>query len=210
MSIPCAPRNAPGYRAGLAHCPRFCRPSAWSWQGVISRCSIWTVGRYYPSPATSHSRSFVTVERWKSTGRPSLSRHTRGVAAQREYNCARSVPPLWSSKPRGTQRSTLSHPAMTIDTRNLDSIDIAPVQLAIAMAILGEMAVNTVHAFFKVDVFHVHRNSSALFGAIGRFTDSALQERSSDRLKGMTAPLASRKLPLRSRLKTALKFQPWP
>ena len=99
---------------------------------------------------------------------------------------------------------------MTIDTSNLDSLDISPVQLAIAMAILFEMAVNAVHTFFEMDVLHVYRDSGALFGAVGRFTDSTLQERPIDRLKGDHRALASRKLPLRSRLKTALKFQPWP
>ena len=94
---------------------------------------------------------------------------------------------------------------MTIDTRNLDSIDIAPVQLAIAMAILGEMAVNTVHAFFKVDVFHMHRNSSALFGAISRFTDSTLQEWSIDRLKGDYCALGVKKITLTVALEDCLK-----
>jgi hypothetical protein len=69
---------------------------------------------------------------------------------------------------------------MTIDTSNLDSLDISPVQLAIAMPILFEMAVNAVHAFFEMDVLHVYRDASALFGTIGGFTDGALQERPID------------------------------
>jgi hypothetical protein len=69
---------------------------------------------------------------------------------------------------------------MAIDTRDLDSLDISPVQLASAMPILVKMAVNTVHAFFEMDVLQVYRDSSALVGAIGGFTDSALQERPID------------------------------
>ena len=69
---------------------------------------------------------------------------------------------------------------MTIDTGDLDSIDILPMQLAIAVAILFEVAVNTVHTFFEMDVLQVHRDSGALFWAIGRFTDSTLQERPID------------------------------
>ena len=62
---------------------------------------------------------------------------------------------------------------MTIDTGDLDRLDIAPVQLPIAVAILFEMAVHTVHAFFEMDVLHVYRDSGPLFGAIGRFAHSA-------------------------------------
>jgi hypothetical protein len=94
---------------------------------------------------------------------------------------------------------------MTIDTRDLDSLDIPPVQLAIAMAILFEMAVNAVHTFFEMDVLHVYRDSGALFGAVGRFTDSTLQERPIDRLKGDHRTLGIEKIALTVTLEDRLK-----
>src|SRR2546422_8079029 len=94
---------------------------------------------------------------------------------------------------------------MTIDTRDLDRLDIAPVQLPIAVAILFEMAVNTVHAFFEMDVLHVYRDSGTLFGVIGRFADTALQERAIDRLKGDNRALGIEKIALTVALEDCLK-----
>src|SRR5437867_1476574 len=94
---------------------------------------------------------------------------------------------------------------MTIDTRDLDSLDIPPVQLPIAVAILFEMAIHTVHTFFEMDVLHVYRDSSALFRAIGWFADSALQERAIDRLKGDHRALGIEKIALTVALEDGLK-----
>jgi hypothetical protein len=73
------------------------------------------------------------------------------------------------------------------------------------MAILGEMAVNTVHAFFEMDVLQVYRDSGTLFGAIGRFADSALQERAIDRLEGDNRALGIEKIALTVTLEDRLK-----
>jgi hypothetical protein len=63
---------------------------------------------------------------------------------------------------------------MTVHTGDLDSLDIAPVQLAATMAILFEVAIDAVHAFFEMDVLQVYRDTGALFRAISRFTDTSL------------------------------------
>src|SRR5262245_5829791 len=73
------------------------------------------------------------------------------------------------------------------------------------MAILFEMAVNAVHTFFKMDVLHVYRDSDTLLGAIGRLTDSALQERPIDRLKGDNRTPGIEKITLTVTLEDGLK-----
>jgi hypothetical protein len=95
---------------------------------------------------------------------------------------------------------------VTIDAGDLNGIDILPVQLPIPMAVLGEMAVHTVHAFFEMDILHVDRDTGALFGAISRFTDSALQERPIDRLKGDKGALGIEKIALTVTLEDRLKI----
>src|SRR5437764_13240699 len=97
------------------------------------------------------------------------------------------------------------HPTMTIYTRDLDGIDVLPVQLPIAVAILGKMAVHTVHTFFEMDVLHVHRDASTLFWVLGRFTHSALQERTIDRFKGNDRVLGIEKIALTVALEDRLK-----
>jgi hypothetical protein len=54
--------------------------------------------------------------------------------------------------PRGAQRGPAGHSAVTVDTTDFDSIGILPMQLATTMAILFDVAIDTVHAFFEVDI----------------------------------------------------------
>src|SRR5262245_12406458 len=98
------------------------------------------------------------------------------------------------------------HPTMTVDTRDLDSVDILPMQLAITVTILSEMAVHTVHTFFEMDVLHMHRDASALLWGLGRFPHSALQERTIDRLKGDNGVFGIEKIALPVALENRLKI----
>jgi hypothetical protein len=63
---------------------------------------------------------------------------------------------------------------MTVHTGDLDRLDIPSVQLPATMAILFEVAIDTVHTFFEMDVLQVHRDASALFGAISGLTNTTL------------------------------------
>ncbi len=47
-------------------------------------------------------------------------------------------------------------------------------QFATAMAILLEVAIDTVHAFFEVDILQVHWDPGTRFWAISRFTHRTL------------------------------------
>jgi hypothetical protein len=69
------------------------------------------------------------------------------------------------------------------------------VDVAVAVAVLLEVAVDAVHADVGVDGRHVHRLVELVRVVVGH---------------AIGAPSASSRLPLRSRLKTARKFQPWP
>src|SRR5262245_62626761 len=94
---------------------------------------------------------------------------------------------------------------MTVHTGDLESLDIPSVQLTTTMAILFEVAIDTVHTFFEMDVLQVYRDASALFRAIGRFTDPTLQERTIDRLKGDNGALCIEKIALTVALEDRLK-----
>src|SRR4051812_10703926 len=68
------------------------------------------------------------------------------------------------------------------------------------------MAVHTVHAFFEMDVLHMHRDASTLLWGLGRFTHSTLQERPIDRLKGDNGAFGIEKIALTVALEDRLKI----
>src|SRR5262249_13758414 len=72
----------------------------------------------------------------------------------------------------GRERGVILDGAVAIGARDLDGIARLAVELAVAVRILLEVAVNAVHALFEVDVFQV--DSLGEFLWIGSRNDAAI------------------------------------
>ena len=177
---------------------------------------------------TSHCRFSSVIERWTST-RPRTSEKRgdpNGVRQAAQVGAAT----LWRALARSSSASTASALAPVARRRavpwqsaqrDLDGVARLAVQLAVAVVVLLEMAIDALHAALEMNVLEVHRLAGALGGALGGASRgrSAGARRSVKLTASASAaleasltglPCASSRLPLRSRLNTARNSQPWP
>ena len=72
-------------------------------------------------------------------------------------------PACWRGWARTDKRSLPADRAVTIHTVNLDGSARFGINVAVAVIVLGEMAIHTVHSFFKMDVGQMHGLCKALW-----------------------------------------------
>src|SRR5215471_3731840 len=100
------------------------------------------------------------------------------------------MPTLRRCRTGGAQGCQLLDAAMTVDTTDGNGVDVFPVQLAIAVVILGHMAIHAVHAFFEMDVLQVHGHADPCLGCLGGLAYRTTQLLGGDLSKG--DPVAER------------------
>ena len=102
--------------------------------------------------ATSHSLSFSSMERWN---RRSVVPVEARAACQGVRRRARLVPPAGAAVPEVLSVARVLNRAVAIDAIDLDGGARFAVELAVAVAVLLEVAVDAVHALVEVDVLQV-------------------------------------------------------
>ena len=114
---------------------------------------------------TSHSSSGSTIERWTSTRRPSsLAIHSKRRRPSSLRSRARLVPLGGAAGPGGQQVGIFGRGAVAVLAADLDRVGDLAVDEAVAVAVLGEMAVGALHALLGMDVHHVDRLALLLAG----------------------------------------------
>ena len=138
---------------------------------------------------TSHSRSGSTAERWNRW----LSRHWKRARPSVVRSSDKSLPPGGAAGPPRPQIGIIHRRAVAIGAGDLDRPLHLAIDVAAAVRVLAEMAIDALHPELDIDRFEMDGLFELLRVVVGDDLVAVVEQ-----------------IPLRSCLKTARKFQPWP